>query len=148
MLKSLNALFQRDLDKLSTELSEYKNENQLWVINKHISNSAGNLALHICGNLQYYIGTILGNSDYIRNRELEFSSSAIPLNRIKEEIINTKEVVNSVLPTITPVTLQQNYPIEIFGHPMTTEFSLLHLSTHLSYHLGQINYHRRLLSTH
>ncbi|MDH5475200.1 MAG: DinB family protein [Cyclobacteriaceae bacterium] len=148
MTNSLNTLFQRDLDKVTTELSEYKEENQIWVINKHISNSAGNLALHICGNLQYYVGTILGNSDYIRNRELEFSSSSVPLNRIKKEIIITKEVVNSILTTITPATLQQGYPIEIFGHPMTTEFFLLHLSTHLSYHLGQINYHRRLLSTH
>lgn len=43
--------------------------------------------------------------------------------------------------------LQQEYPILVFESKTSTEFFLIHLSTHLAYHLGQINYHRRLLDS-
>lgn len=146
MLTAINTLFQRDLDKLKKEISEYANEGLLWIVKEDINNSSGHLTLHICGNLQHYIGEILGNSGYKRDRELEFNAVDISLKHLFSEIESTKKVLDTILPNLTADVLENNYPIEVLGYPMTTEFFILHLSGHLSYHLGQINYHRRLIS--
>ena len=145
LTETLKTLFNRDLNKLKSEIESYKNESNLWVIDKEIANSAGNLCLHLIGNLNTYIGATLGNSRYIRNRELEFSLKDIP----KQELINmieaTLTVVNQTLDKITEEQLNGEYPMLVFQEKSSTEFFLVHLTTHLAYHLGQINYHRRLL---
>ena len=147
LVESLKTLFNRDLNKLQEEIELYKNEVNLWKIEKGISNSAGNLCLHLIGNLNSYIGSELGKTDYIRNRDLEFSlinvSKAELLNRIEK----TKVVVNNALEVITSKKLEEEYPLLVFENKTTTAFFLIHLSTHLAYHLGQINYHRRLLDS-
>lgn len=145
MLNSLIQLFLRDLDKLKAELELYNNEPDLWITSGQISNSAGNLALHLCGNLNHFIGATLGHTEYVRDRPAEFSSTNIPVLNIIKEIENTKKMVSTALTPLSDDDLQCTYPVEVFGEPMTTEFFLLHLSTHLNYHLGQINYHRRLV---
>ncbi|TBO44923.1 DinB family protein [Pedobacter kyonggii] len=145
LTETLKTLFNRDLNKLKSEIGSYKNEANLWVINKEIANSAGNLCLHLIGNLNTYIGATLGGSNYIRKRELEFSLKDIP----KQELINMIEatitVVNETLGKITDEQLNSEYPMLVFQEKTSTEFFLVHLTTHLAYHLGQINYHRRLL---
>ena len=144
LVESLKTLFNRDLNKLQEEIELYKNEANLWKIEKGISNSAGNLCLHLIGNLNSYIGSELGKTDYIRNRDLEFSlinvSKAELLNRIEK----TKVVVNNALEVITSKKLEEEYPLLVFENKTTTAFFLIHLSTHLAYHLCQINYHRRM----
>ena len=145
LTENLEKLFTRDLNKLIEELNLYKNENDLWIINGEISNSAGNLALHLVGNLQHFIGKELGGSDFIRNRELEFSLKNVSRETIISQIENTKEVINKTLKNLDLHQLEAQYPLLVFKENMTTEYFLLHLSSHLSYHLGQINYHRRLL---
>lgn len=143
--ETVKTLFNRDLNKLKSEIGSYKNEAILWVVDKSIANSAGNLCLHLIGNLNTYIGATLGGSNYIRNRELEFSLKDIP----KQELINMIEatitVVNETLGKITEEQLNSEYPMLVFQEKTSTEFFLVHLTTHLAYHLGQINYHRRLL---
>jgi uncharacterized damage-inducible protein DinB len=145
MIQSLQSLFTRDLNKLKTEIESYQNEEVIWKIDKNILNSAGNLSLHLVGNINHFIGTILGNSGYIRNRELEFSLKDIPRTELIQQIENTIEVVNSSLEKLSAEDMEKEYPIEPLGYTMTTEYFLIHLFGHLSYHLGQINYHRRLL---
>ena len=145
MLESLNVLFARDLRKLKKEISSYTTEENIWLSATNVNNSAGNLTLHLIGNLKHFIGAVLGNTGYIRKRELEFTIKNVPINEINDGIDETIVMVNDVLTQLTTVDLEKNYPIEVFRKPMTTEFFLLHLSTHLNYHLGQINYHRRLL---
>lgn len=141
----LNALFKRELSKLKTEIESYKEESNLWRIEKSIANSGGNLCLHLIGNLNTYIGAILGQTGYVRDRDAEFSLKNIP----REELINKIEaiilVIDKVLPTITPEQLDKEYPMIVLKEPTSTEFFLVHLATHLTYHLGQINYHRRLI---
>jgi uncharacterized damage-inducible protein DinB len=88
----------------------------------------------------------LGNSGFVRDRDAEFSSGGVSRDELLTEIDATATVVKSTLEKLTEDDLAKTYPIEVFGHPMTTEFFLVHLTTHLSYHLGQINYHRRLLA--
>ena len=141
----LKTLFSRDLNKLQEEIEAYQNEGQLWVIDKNISNSAGNLCLHLIGNLNTYFGAALGKTGYIRNRPLEFSAKNIPKKELISKIDETILVVNNVLDSLTEADLKAIYPQDFLEREETTGFFLVHLSTHLAYHLGQINYHRRLL---
>ena len=145
MIENIRSLFTRDLNKLKTEIELYRKEETIWKTDKNISNSAGNLCLHLVGNLNNYIGAILGNSGYVRNRELEFSLKDVPRTELIQQIESTIEIVNSSLGRLSIEDLQKNYPSEPLGYKMTTGYFLIHLFGHLSYHLGQINYHRRLL---
>ncbi len=143
--KTLAELFERDLLKLNEEILLYKDEKKMWLIENQISNSGGNLCLHLIGNLNHFIGATLGNSGYIRQRDLEFSSKDVPRATLIEKIDVTIQVIVPVLNQLTQEQLEADFPLEKHGQIVTTEYMLLHLLTHLSYHLGQINYHRRLL---
>lgn len=143
--ESLKSLYDRDLNKLKTEIKAYQNEENLWKIDKNISNSAGNLCLHLIGNLNHFIGAQLGNTGYVRHRELEFSLKDIPRTELIEKIEATIKMIDSVLPQLNEEDLKKEYPLIVFEDTMTTDYFLIHLIAHLDYHLGQINYHRRLL---
>ena len=145
MIEILQKLFQRDLEKLKTEITSYKDEKKIWEVSDEIKNSAGNLCLHICGSLQHFIGAVLGNSSYQRNREAEFSNKNIPVQEMLKEIDKTIVIIKKTLSGLDEKRLKEIYPINVFGNEMTIGFFLAHLTTHLNYHLGQINYHRRLL---
>jgi uncharacterized damage-inducible protein DinB len=146
MIDILLQLFQRDLEKLKTEISSFKDEKKLWEISGDVKNSAGNLCLHLCGNLQHFIGAVLGNSGYIRNRDAEFSRKNVPIRELVAEIDLTIEILKKTFAGLKEDDLQKIYPINVFGYEMTTEYLLTNMATHLTYHLGQINYHRRLLN--
>nr|WP_317045763.1 DinB family protein [Hanstruepera ponticola] len=143
---TLIKLFQRDLTKLQEEIAMYEDDSQLWTIRSGISNSAGNLALHLVGNLNHFIGAELGATGYVRQRDLEFSSKNIPRDTLVNQIENTKTMIESTLQNLSEEDLQKEYKRRPFEDYMTTEFFLIHLSMHLAYHLGQINYHRRLIN--
>lgn len=145
VIEHLILLFHRELDKLKSELLAYQNEKNLWLIEKDISNSAGNLALHLVGNLNHFIGAVLGNTGYIRKRDLEFSQKNVPRPELLSMIENTKSVITKTIKTLREEDLSAEYRRNPFESYMTTQYFLLHLLTHLSYHLGQINYHRRLI---
>lgn len=144
-IETLKTLFSRDLKQLRDEIELYNNENNLWRVEKNITNSAGNLCLHLIGNLNTYIGKEIGNTGYIRNRELEFSLKNIPKVELLKKIDETILIVNTTLSKLTEEALLKEYPILVFDKATSTEYLLIHLTTHLTYHLGQINYHRRLL---
>ena len=145
LLDNLAQLFTRDLHKLETEIAAYKKEANLWILEKEVSNSAGNLCLHLIGNLNAFVGAVLGNTGYVRDRPTEFSTKDVPVAELLQKIDNTLAIVLKTLQGLSPEDLEKEYPLNIFGEPMTIGFFLMHLSTHLAYHLGQINYHRRLL---
>jgi hypothetical protein len=145
LLDSIRNVLIRDLDKLQAELKLYADEKSVWMIHKDIKNSAGNLCLHLCGNLQHYIGFVLGGIPYKRNRDNEFAAKGVPLKDLLSEIEKTKKAVSESLPKLTKEQLESDYPADVFGYPVKTLFFLVHLSAHLSYHLGQVNYHRRLV---
>lgn len=141
----LTSLYERDLLKLKDEVSAYANEADLWKKPGDMPNSAGNLCLHLNGNLQHFFGAVLGGTDYIRDRDAEFSQTGVPRETMLADIDKTREVVKITLAKLTDDDLAASFPIEVFGHPMTTGWFLTHLSTHLTWHLGQINYHRRII---
>ena len=142
--KELTEIFIRELDKLEVEINAYTDESKLWLVKGEIKNSAGNLCLHITGNLQHFIGAVLGKTGYVRNRDAEFSEKNIPCSGLIGLIHTSKQVINDTLNQLTDENLTDKYPLQVFGKEMTTRFFLIYLTTHLTYHLGQINYHRRL----
>lgn len=144
---SLIKIFERDLNRLKTEIQSYKNENKLWIVEESINNSAGNLCLHLLGNLNHFIGAVLGNTGYIRVRENEFATKDIPINALIEKIDELVKIINETVSGLNEKDFDKIYPINVFNNEMTTEFFMIHLTTHLNYHLGQINYHRRLLDS-
>lgn len=146
MLESLVKLYDRDLQKLINEIDTYENEADLWLIKSEISNSAGNLCLHLIGNLNHYIGSQLGGTDYVRNRPLEFSDKDVPKVILIEKIEATRVMLKQILPTISSETLARNHTEEFYGGNDSNAFFLIHLLSHLNYHLGQVNYHRRLIN--
>lgn len=143
--ESLRSLYSRDLNKLKAEIEAYQNEENLWKTDKNIANSAGNLTLHLVGNLNHFLGTHLGNTGYVRQRDLEFSLKDIPKEELIEKVTATATMIDSVLSQLSDEDLKKEYPLVVFENAMTTDYFLIHLLAHLDYHLGQINYHRRLL---
>ncbi|MEA3426975.1 MAG: DUF1572 family protein [Bacteroidota bacterium] len=146
-IDTLLSLYTRDLNRLRDEIERYRNVNNIWVVEKNIANSAGNLCLHLIGNLNTYIGKEIGRTGYIRDREQEFSIKNIPRSNLLKGIDDTIQVVTHSLQTMNQALLQEEYPLLVFAEKTTTEYLLIHLATHLNYHLGQINYHRRLIDT-
>lgn len=145
LVSILKTLFERDLNRLQNEIKLYKNEKNLWIVDKHIANSAGNICLHIIGNLNGYIGAEIGNTNYVRNRPIEFTLKDISKAELIDNIEKTKMVIAAVLDKLTTEHLEKEYPILVFEYKTSTGYLLIHLTTHPTYHLGQINYHRRLL---
>lgn len=145
LIQTLKQLFTRDLSRLKEEILAYKSESNIWIIDGSISNSAGNLCLHLIGNLNTYIGATLGGTNYIRNRELEFSQKNIPREILVQKIEEILFIIDNTLNSIAIEDLDKEYPLLVLEEKTSTGFFLVHLITHLAYHLGQINYHRRLM---
>lgn len=145
IIETVKKLFKRDLEKLKQEINLYNDETKLWVVEEGIANSAGNLCLHLIGNLNTYIGAEIGKTGYIRHRELEFSLTNISRTGLIEKIESTIMVVESSLILLKEEELEKEYPLLVFTEKTSTGYLLIHLAVHLGYHLGQINYHRRLL---
>ena len=145
-LETLNTLFQRDLDKLIAELKAY-DENLLWAIEDGVLNSGGNLALHLNGNLQHFIGAVLGETGFVRERDKEFSLKDVPVEDIIADVEVTKNVIEeTLLRKLNESNLDDIYPVKIRPEEFTVRAFLFHLYGHLSWHLGHINYLRRIIS--
>ena len=147
IVNSIKSIFLFFFSKLKGEIESYPNENSIWEIRSDINNSAGNLTLHLIGNLNTYIGAELNKTGYIRNRELEFTRKNVPRVQLIQSIEATISVIENVLDQLSVTDLKKEYPTLIWEKKTSTEYVLIHLTTHLAYHLGQINYHRRLLNT-
>ncbi len=145
MTTIITTLFEREINKLTDEINLYKNEEDIWKIKEGISNSGGNLTLHLLGNLNYFIGATLGNTGYIRERDKEFSLKNILRIQLIEDLNKVKDVIKDTLPSLTDKDLEKDFPVPLNDKTLSTSFVLLHLLAHFSYHLGQVNYHRRLI---
>lgn len=143
----LKTLFVRNLDQLKLEIESYKNEADLWKTTPEIANSGGNLCLHLIGNLNHFIGATLGKTGYIRQRDLEFSEKNILKEVLIQNIENTIQIVSNTLDNLNENDFKQEFPSEVFGNKMATQDFLTYLTTHLTYHIGQINYHRRFINS-
>ena len=147
IIETLKSLYKRDLEKLRHEIGLYRDESAIWKIDGDITNSAGNLCLHIIGNLNAFIGAEIGKTGYVRQRDLEFSTKETPRDELFKMIDECKQAVGNALDGLSVEQLEEDYPIVVFAEKMSTGYFLIHLATHLNYHLGQINYHRRLFGS-
>ena len=145
VIEALKDLFTRDLNKLKQEINLYQDEDTFWAIEKAIKNSGGNLSLHLVGNLKNYIGNGLAGIGYVRDRDFEFSGKFVDREAISKEIDETIEIVNQGLSQVSASQLNGNFPMMIWKEETGMAYTLIHLHAHLNYHLGQINYHRRIL---
>lgn len=144
-VEALSSLFVRDLNKAADEIEKYGSDEALWKVAGDITNSGGNLGLHLAGNINHFFGSVLGGSGYVRDRDLEFSSKEASRAELAEALRQASSAVRTVLDSITSEDLSEDFPEPFAGRTVTKAWMIAHLLTHLNYHLGQINYHRRLL---
>ena len=143
MLTEFAKVFERDIDQIKNEIELFHLEENLWKTTGSIKNSAGNLCLHLTGNLNTYIGRNLGGYAYIRDRNAEFNLKHVPRQEMIDQTELVKEKVHATLRQMDEEMLGKRYLEDVLGFSMTNGFFLVHLTGHLSYHLGQINYIRR-----
>ena len=143
-ISSLKQLYLFELDNLTKEINAYTNEENIWLKKSGINNSAGNLCLHIIGNIHHFLGATIIKNGYLRNRDEEFNLSGVPRTQLLQSIEELKQVVTQVFDSLSEGDLEKTYPFDFMGSN-TTDFYLSRFLAHLSYHLGQISYHRRIL---
>ena len=145
MIDTIARLYDQGLTKLRTEVESYPSETALWKTGGNIPNSAGNLALHLIGNLNHFFGATIGGTGYVRDRDNEFQSGEVLKEQILSEIDKAREVVKDALGKLETGDLGETYPVQFQNEDVLTEYVLTYLLGHFNYHLGQIDYHRRLL---
>ena len=136
----------RELEGFKREIALFPDDESVWSTMPGVSNSAGNLALHLSGNLQYFIGSVLGHTGYVRNRELEFGQRSGPRENIYAELDAAIDVVRKVLPELPDAALDADFPEAVMGTKFRTGTFLVHLVAHAGFHLGQAGYLRRILT--
>ena len=144
MVSAIGTMLLRELVTLRKEIEGYQSGEQLWRLVPGISNSGGTLALHLTGNLQHFIGAVLGGSGYVRDRDAEFSTRNLPRAEILNRIDTTTAVLSRTFTTLTESVLESRYPEAVARMRVSTGDFLVHLLSHLAYHLGQLDYHRRM----
>ncbi|HMS64932.1 MAG TPA: DUF1572 family protein [Ignavibacteria bacterium] len=144
-MNSFKKLYIDFLDALIKEVSLYKNEENIWKLSGSISNTAGNLCLHICGNLNHFYGAVLLKNGYARERDMEFSKKNVSTAELIKCVEETKSMIEEFFDSVTAEDINKIYPEDKFGENATYGFIFSRLVSHLSYHVGQINYHRRIL---
>ena len=141
----LETLFRRDLTRLLQQIEAFPDDETLWRTLPGITNPAGNLALHIEGNLRQFIGLRLGNVPYIRTRSLEFGAKGMPKDELAARIADLKQSIPTVIGKLSPEQMAMEYPEIVLETAISTEGLLIHLYGHLNWHLGEIDYLRRVL---
>lgn len=136
----------RELRSLRLELESYPDERLIWALPPGLPSSAGTLTLHLAGNLRHYVGAVLGGTGYARNRDEEFSARDLPRAALLDQIAEADAAIQSTLPHLTEAQLTLAYPEPIREHRLETGDLLTQLAVHLAYHLGQVSYHRRLVT--
>lgn len=142
----LAALFKRDLTRLIQQLQTFPEGQALWQQAPGVTNSAGNLAQHLEGNLREFIGRQLGDVPYQRRREQEFAAKGAAASELIERLEGVAELVPRVVASLSEEALAAPYPSTVVGGFVSTRQFVLSLYAHLSYHLGQIDYLRRFLT--
>jgi hypothetical protein len=143
----LAALYRRDLIKLGIQVRAFPTDDLLWAVHPPgVANSAGNLALHLEGNLREYIGRQLGGVAYVRTRPREFADRGLPIGEIGARVDALASLVPGIVASLPDAALETPYPEDVLGEPMSTGYFVAHLQGHLNYHLGQIDYLRRVLT--
>ena len=146
LVAAVAAILDRDLQALAREVSAYPDERALWDTPPGITNSAGTLALDLAGNVRHYFGAQLGRTGYVRDRPAEFASRDVPRTTILAQIEEARAAVRAAAARTTPDRLQEDFPEVVGGVRVVTGEYLIHLVSHFAFHLGQLDYHRRVVT--
>ncbi|MHB1312504.1 MAG: DinB family protein [Gemmatimonadaceae bacterium] len=142
----VHAILVRDLHALRREVEAYPDDASIWAVPDGIANSCGTLVLHLAGNLRTYVGLHLGGVAYVRDRPREFSARNLPRAELLRDIDATIAAVDEAMPKVSAAALAARFPMAIGAVTANTQDFLLHVAVHLGYHLGQVDYHRRLVT--
>ena len=146
MLNTILANFyERDLRKLIEEVNLFQNEENLWETRGTVKNSSGNLVLHIIGGLNYFFGALLAHTAYVRERDKEFSRKGVPRKELITQLEMLIPLINKTLSSFTESQMAAEFPIMFDDAKNSNSYVLVRLLAHLDYHLGQVNYLRRIL---
>lgn len=143
---TIAAVICRELGAIERELGAYQSEDQIWAVPAGLPNSGGTLALHAAGNLQHFIGAVLGGTGYVRDRDAEFSRRDVPRAELIAELQRATDAVRRTLPSLNPAQFEESYPLPVANRRVNTGEFMAHLATHLAYHVGQIDFHRRVVT--
>lgn len=141
-----SVLLRRDLAAVRRSVEAYPDDASLWAERPGFPNAGGTLALHVAGNVRHYVGAVLGQSGYVRDRDAEFSRRGVPRHAIVAELEEARSAVERALGALGDEALAGPYPIPVSGRIVSTADLLVHLATHLAFHLGQLDYHRRAVT--
>lgn len=142
---AIRAVLVRELRALQREVEAYPDDELPWRLVPGISNPTGSLTLHLAGNLQHFVGAVLGGSGYVRDRDREFTRRDVSRRELVAEVERTIGAVEVALEGADDALLAAEYPLPLAGRRVATGTFLVHLVSHLGYHLGQVDYHRRML---
>ncbi|HEY6975737.1 MAG TPA: DinB family protein [Chitinophagaceae bacterium] len=146
MLNNVLANFyERDIRKLIEEVNLFNNEEDLWKTQGSVKNSCGNLVLHIIGGLNYLIGATLAHTGYVRHRDQEFIQKGVERKELVAQLEELIPMINKTVSALPPENMEAEYPIFFDKPNASNNYVLVQLLLHLNYHLGQINYLRRIL---
>lgn len=146
-MKAYKEQFMINLNALKQELMQYENQQDIWKIIGNTKNTPANLALHICGNLKHNFGAEIGANGYVRNRDEEFARRGLTREEVIDEIDSTIEMIEPIIDKLTFADVTKPFPSDIHGEGQTIGSVITKIALHLGYHLGQINYHRRIISS-
>lgn len=144
MREAFRRVYLRDLETAAREVEAYASDESLWARIPGLANSGGTLARHLAGNMRHFIGHLLGGSGYVRDREAEFSGTSMPRAAVAAELRSAAAEVDAAIDRFPPDQLAAPFPVTIANVQLTTERAMMHFVAHLAYHLGQIDYHRRM----
>jgi Protein of unknown function (DUF1572) len=141
----LSGFYERDIRKLIEEVNLFTDEQDLWKVEGAVKNSSGNLVLHLVGGLNYLIGSVLGQTGYVRHRDEEFTRKGVKREDLVQELEALIPMIQGTLQALSPDQMGAEYPLVFDDQKVPNSYLLIQLLSHLNYHLGQINYLRRVL---
>ena len=142
----VRAVILRELRALDREIAAYPDDGSVWQTRAGVANSAGTLALHMAGNLRHFIGATLTDNGYVRDRAAEFGTRDLSRSELRAVVASAISELEIAFEKVTDDHLAAEYPIAVADRRLNTGQFLMHLAVHLGYHLGQLDYHRRLLT--
>lgn len=146
MVDDICRLLVRELDAFAREVEMFPDDESLFRVVPGVTNSAGNLALHVCGNLRHFVGAVLGGTGYVRNRDLEFQARSGRRADVARQLHETAAIVTQALGQLPPEALEKPYPQPVADLRLPCRLFLVHLAVHLGFHLGQAGYLRRIVT--
>ncbi len=120
-------------------------EDQIWKRPNEVSNSAGNILLHLCGNTRQYLVSALSDQPDIRERDEEFSAKGgYSKEELQIKLTATVEEATGILQTMDEYRLMKIHSVQ--GFNLSGIAIIVHVTEHYSHHTGQIIFWTKLLT--